>query len=193
MPLECVGDHCVGKSPIPRARAAPEWMNLPNTISLVRIPLAVMFVIIDTVLLRLCVVALAAASDWADGEIARRTGRVTRAGEVLDPVADRAFMITAMIWLAIDGSVAWWMLPLLLLRDIGVLFGALIILAIEPGMRLAARATGKRVTWLQFLAVGLILLRPDLVPFIVVPIALMGVVALVDYGRHAMSALKAGS
>jgi cardiolipin synthase (CMP-forming) len=198
----CDGEHgpplptpIPGAPPDPRApaRAAPEWMNLPNTISLVRIPLAVMFVFADTMLLRLGIVAAAAGSDWADGALARRRGRVTHAGEVLDPIADRTFMVTAIIWLAVEGSLAWWMLPLLLLRDIGVLFGALIVLAIDPSMRLASRATGKRVTWLQFVAVGLILLRPDLVPFIVVPIALMGAVALVDYGRHALSALKADS
>jgi cardiolipin synthase (CMP-forming) len=189
------------RSPAPKAPPAvrthalapPIWLNLPNTISLARLPLAAMFVLANGTLLRLGILAAAAVSDWADGALARRTGRVTHVGEVLDPIADRTFMIAAVVWLAVDGSIPMWALPLLLLRDIGVLFGALIVLAIDPSMRLASRATGKRVTWLQFVAVGLILLRPDLVPFIVVPIALMGAVALVDYGRHALSALKADS
>lgn len=167
------------------------WVNLPNAISLVRIPLALMFVLADTLMLRLGIAAAAAVSDWADGAIARRRGRVTRAGEVLDPIADRTFMITALIWLNIDGAIAGWMLPLLLLRDIGVLFGTLLVLAFVPRMRLVARASGKRVTWLQFAAVGLILIRPDLASFVVVPVAIMGAIALVDYGRHALSVRKA--
>lgn len=175
------------------APTAPEWLNLPNTISLVRFPLALLFVVANSTVLRLAILAAAAVSDWADGFLARRAGRTTRAGEVLDPIADRTFMLTAVIWLAVYGSVQWWTLPLLLLRDIGVMIGALMVLAIEPRMRLPSRAAGKGLTWLQFAAVGLILLKPDLVTIIVVPIAILGVVALVDYGRHALSALKVTS
>jgi phosphatidylglycerophosphate synthase len=116
---------------------------------------------------------------------------VTRVGEVLDPIADRTFMIAAVVWLTVDGSIPLWTLPILLLRDVGVVFGALIVMAIQPRVRLPSRAAGKLLTWLQFVAVGLILLKPDLVSVIVAPIAIVGAVALVDYGSQALSALKA--
>jgi cardiolipin synthase (CMP-forming) len=176
-----------------RALAAPEWLNLPNTLSLARLPLAAMFVLANGTSLRLAILAVAAASDWADGALARRTERVTDVGEVLDPIADRTFMITAVVWLVVDGSIPLWTLPFLLLRDIGVVFGALIVLAIHPRVRLRSRAAGKLLTWLQFVAIGLILLNRDLVNMIVAPLAITGAVALVDYGRRARSALKVRS
>jgi cardiolipin synthase (CMP-forming) len=189
----CDGEHDSSPlNPIPdapparrkRALAAPEWLNLANAISLVRLPLAALFVVANSPWLRLAILAAAAVSDLADGALARWTGRVTRAGEVLDPIADRTFMITAVICLTVDGSIPLWALPLLLLRDIGVVLGAAIILAIHPRVRLPPRAAGKRLTFLQFVAVGLILLKPDLAPMIVAPIAIMGAVALADYARQ---------
>lgn len=176
--------HNEGESP------APEWLNLPNMISLARIPLAVLFVTIDVTLLRLGIVAAAAGSDWADGVLARRTRRVTHLGEVLDPVADRTFMITALIWMAAHEWLPWWTLPLLLLRDAGVMIGAVVVLAIDRRMRFPARTTGKRLTWLQLIAIGLILVQPNLAPVIAIPIAVMGAAALADYGRHALASLK---
>lgn len=166
-------------------------LNLPNLISLLRIPLAVAFVIADELPVRLVILAAAAFSDWIDGRLARGTGHVTRAGEIIDPIADRTFMIAALVTLTIEAHLPLWTLPLLLLRDIGVVLGALVVLAIAPGARLPARPAGKRLTWIQFIAVGVLLLRPDLIFWVVPPVALLGIVALSDYGRQALRMLRA--
>jgi phosphatidylglycerophosphate synthase len=172
--------------------AATAWLNLPNAISLTRIPLACAFVFADRTLLRLGIVGAAALSDWMDGALARRTGRTSRTGERLDPIADRTFMVAALVRLVIDGSVPLWALPLLLLRDIGVVFGALIVMMIDPSARMPARTMGKRLTWLQFAAVALLLVRPGWLAVAIVPITIMGLIALVDYARHMRRTLLTG-
>ncbi|HSJ09217.1 MAG TPA: CDP-alcohol phosphatidyltransferase family protein [Longimicrobiales bacterium] len=166
-------------------------MNLPNLISLLRIPLALAFLLADGMALRVGIVAIAGFSDWADGALARRTGRTTRAGELLDPIADRTFMVAALVGLALDGLLPWWSVPLLLLRDIGVVLGAALVLSVDRSVRLPARPAGKRLTWAQFAAVALILLRPGLAGVVVVPVVVMGVVALTDYATHVRTALAA--
>jgi CDP-diacylglycerol--glycerol-3-phosphate 3-phosphatidyltransferase len=165
--------------------AMHSWLNLPNALSSLRIPLAGAFALIEPLPWRLGIVAVAAASDWLDGVLARRTGRTTRTGELLDPIADRTFMVTALVSLALSGYLPFWSLPLLLLRDIGVVLGGAIILARNPRARLRARPAGKRLTWMQFAAIGLLLLAPALVVWVVIPVALLGVLALLDYARNA--------
>lgn len=165
-------------------------MKAPNAVSLLRIPLAAAFVLVSDVRLRAALVALSAFSDWLDGAVARRTGSVTRSGELLDPIADRVFMVTSVVTLAVEGALPVWTVPLLLLRDIGVLFGAGVALAMNPVVRLPARRGGKRVTWLQFAAVLLLLFQPGLTPWIVPPIAALGAAALIDYAAEARRQLR---
>lgn len=168
-----------------RSSRRHNWLNLPNAISSLRFPLAGAFAFIEPLPWRLGIVAVAAASDWLDGVLARRTGRTTRTGELLDPIADRTFMVTALVSLALSGYLPLWSLPLLLLRDIGVVLGGAVVLARNPRARLRARPAGKRLTWIQFAAIGLLLLVPDLVVWIVPPVAMLGVLALLDYARNA--------
>lgn len=172
------------------ARARSEWRSLPNAISLTRFPLAVAFVLVPAAPVRLALITAAAASDWIDGRLARSTGRVTRVGELLDPVADKTFMLAAVGALVLEGYLAAWMLPLLLLRDLGVIVGAGVALARRPHLRLPARAPGKVVTYLQFLATGAILLRPGSARWIVAVVAALGLYALADYARALMGPMR---
>ncbi|MEW6446121.1 MAG: CDP-alcohol phosphatidyltransferase family protein [Pseudomonadota bacterium] len=68
--------------------------------------------------------ALAAASDGVDGLLARRFGWQTRLGAILDPLADKAMILAAVIALAVGGLLPVWLLGLLLLRDLLIVAGA---------------------------------------------------------------------
>ncbi|HWV57018.1 MAG TPA: CDP-alcohol phosphatidyltransferase family protein [Longimicrobiales bacterium] len=160
-----------------------DWLNLPNLISLTRVPMAFVFVAVESLVVRLALVVASGVSDWVDGRLARRSGTVTRAGELLDPIADRTFMVVAIVALVVEGALPGWAAPLILLRDIGVAVGGLAILILRPGTRLPARPAGKRVTWLQFVALVGIVIWPGLVIWVAPAIALLGLYALRDYGR----------
>jgi CDP-diacylglycerol--glycerol-3-phosphate 3-phosphatidyltransferase len=157
-------------------------LTVPNAISASRIVLAGLFPIASDGG-RVVIVAAAAASDWVDGRIARAEGQTTRLGEVLDPIADKLFMVTVLVTLAATGRLPLWTLPLLLMRDIGVVAGALRFAARGTHVRMRARTAGKAVTWLQFAAVGAILIWPASAPWIAPLVAVAGLVALRDYAR----------
>jgi phosphatidylglycerophosphate synthase len=162
----------------------------PNIISLLRLPLAAAFLLAATPVYRAVIVAAAAASDWLDGWIARRFDRASRVGEILDPVTDRLFVAVALATFALEGQIALWELALLLLRDVyNVLAGGLVFLLRWP-VRLRARRSGKLVTAVQFAAVLLLLARPDLSPALAVAAGIAGAIAIVDYTRTGIGALR---
>ena len=142
---------------------------------------------------RFAVAAVAAATDWLDGRLARGTGQVTRLGELLDPVADKTFMVIALGTLVAKGLLPLWTLPLLLVRDVGVAAGALFMVARGSRMRMPARRPGKIVTWVQFAAVGLLLLWPAGAPWVAPAVGLAGLWALRDYALATRQSSASGS
>jgi cardiolipin synthase (CMP-forming) len=58
------------------------------------------------------------ASDWLDGKIARALNQQTRLGQVLDPAADRAYIVATVIALAIRAIIPWWLVILLAVREL---------------------------------------------------------------------------
>src|SRR5262249_10373336 len=72
------------------------------------------------------ILAVLAVSDGLDGYIARHFNQVTKFGQAFDPIADRIFLLTAIICVAIDGSMPLWLLILVAIREILVSVGTLI-------------------------------------------------------------------
>lgn len=68
--------------------------------------------------LALLVLVVSSVSDFLDGVLARRFNQVTRLGQLLDPAADRLFIFTALIGLAIRGVIPWWLLIVIVARDV---------------------------------------------------------------------------
>lgn len=158
---------------------------LLNTLSLSRLPLAAVFIAVSDLRTRAFLVMLAAATDFLDGWIARHRGLSTRLGALIDPVADRAFMVTAFIVCLLDGLIGPVALTLLLLRDIGTAIG-FIVARVRPDMRaieLKARMLGKVVTTLQLAVLLCVLLYPPLVRPLVALVALLSLASVVDYTR----------
>jgi CDP-diacylglycerol--glycerol-3-phosphate 3-phosphatidyltransferase len=175
-----------------RPQGLRESLNLPNAISVARLPLAVLFPAAGESL-RIAVVAAAAATDWIDGRVARGTRRVTAAGEVLDPVADKTFMLVVLVTLGIEDALPLWAVPLLLIRDIGVAAGALLLAARGIHVRLPARPAGKLVTWLQFFAIGAMLLWPGAGPWLAPAVGVAGLYALRDYAAAVLPRVRAAA
>jgi len=57
-------------------------------------------------------------TDYLDGKIARATGQISRLGQLLDPLADRLYIAATLVGLAIRGIIPWWLVALLLVRDL---------------------------------------------------------------------------
>ncbi|GEL45546.1 CDP-diacylglycerol--glycerol-3-phosphate 3-phosphatidyltransferase [Cellulomonas hominis] len=135
--------------------------------------------------------ALAAATDRVDGYLARRLGLVTDLGKLLDPIADKALIGTALVALSWLGELPWWVTVAILVRELGITVMRFFLLKY---LVLPASRGGKIKTVLQSVAVGLFLLPLDHLPGWVTVVAWVLMVAAVvvtlvtgaDYVRTAV-------
>jgi CDP-diacylglycerol---glycerol-3-phosphate 3-phosphatidyltransferase len=126
----------------------PAW-TVADFLSALRIPLAVAFPLVSNSW-RFVVLAVAAASDLLDGQLARRFGS-SRFGPVIDPVADKLFMASAFGVVALSGRLEPYEIVGVLLRDIvATLAFAATFFSYRP-RSIPARAGGKAVTVAQVL------------------------------------------
>ncbi|GEL94298.1 CDP-diacylglycerol--glycerol-3-phosphate 3-phosphatidyltransferase [Cellulomonas composti] len=177
---------------------APVW-NLANALTFARIALVPFFA---WALLaegghdpqwRLVATALfvvAAVTDRLDGWYARTRGQVTDLGKLLDPIADKLLIGTALVLLSALGDLPWWVTVVILVRELGITVMRFFLLRYVV---LPASRGGKLKTVLQSVAIGLYLLPLDSLPGLVEVAAavVMGaavvvtVVTGVDYVRVA--------
>ena len=96
------------------------------------------------------VFCVAMSTDWFDGRIARRRGRTSSLGTLLDPVADKLLVLSVLITLIDQGVFPAWMVVAIVAREF--LVSGLRLAALERGVVIAARDLGKLKTWSQAIA-----------------------------------------
>ena len=99
------------------------------------------------------VFCIAMTTDWFDGRLARRHGRTSPLGSLLDPIADKVLVLGTLVMLVGERVVPAWMVAAIVVRE--VLITGLRQAAIERGIVIAARDLGKLKTWAQAIAAGL--------------------------------------
>ena len=106
-------------------------MNLPNIITIVRILLIPVFVVIFLManswsyLAAATLFALAAATDWLDGYLARKLNQTTPFGAFIDPVADKLIVVSALVILIAHHNSIWLTLPSLVIIGREIVISAL--------------------------------------------------------------------
>jgi CDP-diacylglycerol--glycerol-3-phosphate 3-phosphatidyltransferase len=96
------------------------------------------------------VFVVAMATDQVDGWLARRQGKTSALGSVLDPVADKILVLAMLIMLVGTGVFPAWMVALIVAREF--LVSGLRVAAIERGVVIPARELAKLKTWVQAIA-----------------------------------------
>ena len=140
-----------------------ESLNLPNFITLTRILLIPVFVVLfatptpNRSLTAALVFVVAAVTDLLDGYLARRNGQVTTLGKLLDPIADKLLVLSALILLVNVDRVSALVAILIIAREVAVT-GVRAIAAGE-GMVIASETTGKYKMALQVVAIVLLILE----------------------------------
>lgn len=135
-------------------------LTVPNVISFVRLLLVPVFAVLIYVgrdATAVLVLAFSGATDWLDGVLARRLGQVSRLGQLLDPAADRLFILVTLVGLAWRGAVPWWLVAVLVLRDV-VLSVMLLVLRRAGFGPLPVHLAGKAGTFALLYAFPLLLL-----------------------------------
>src|SRR5262245_21549442 len=165
-------------------------VNLPNTLSLLRLPLAVLFLLTHSPLLQGIIIVVAGATDFVDGWLARRFQQRSRTGEVLDPITDKLFVLTVLLTLYVREQIQTWELLLLLLRD--VYNTAAYCLARLRGwnMQFKARMSGKVVTTLQIGTILAFVVLPQLAHVMLAITVAASLYSVYDYTRAGLADLR---
>ena len=129
---------------------------------------------------------VAIGTDWVDGYLARRMGLITAFGKLMDPIADKALIGTALIALSLIDQLPWWVTVVILIREIGITLMRFVV--IRRGVIPASKG-GKLKTVLQ--SVGLsMLVAPiggwlgELGLWVMYAAVLVTVITGVDYVRQ---------
>ncbi len=140
--------------------------TLANIISFIRLSLVPIFFVLllnghdfsATLLF-----AIAASTDWVDGQVARKTHTVSKLGQLLDPAVDRILIITGVIGLLIVGRLPIWIVVLVLARDLLLLIGGGVLL-IHYKTRVPVVYLGKVASTFIYIGFAGVLLNWPLVP-----------------------------
>ncbi len=107
--------------------------------------------------------AVAASTDFLDGQIARRTHTVSKLGQLLDPAVDRILMVTGVLGVFAVGRVPLWVIIVVVARDLYLLYGGCVLL-FKYKTRVPVFYAGKVATTLLFIGFGGLLLNMPLIP-----------------------------
>jgi cardiolipin synthase len=105
-------------------------VNFPNAISLARLlsaPLTVWLILSGEMRLAFWLFLAASLSDGVDGFIAKKFGRATVLGSYLDPIADKALLVSVYVALGGGGYIDLWLVILVVFRDLLIIGGALLL------------------------------------------------------------------
>ena len=169
--------------PLKREHLSTEIWNLPNSLTLLRIFMVPFLVVVLLTKFSgreyagLAIFLVAAITDFFDGWIARRQGKVTRMGALLDPIADKLLMSAAFISLVeMDPKhVPAWMVVIIIGREFAV--SGLRSIAAQQGVTISASPLGKGKMVSQVIAISLLILGYELGQFrIIGTVALWAVV-----------------
>lgn len=116
------GDRSSGDSVDPIPVVSNRVLTIPNALSALRL-LAIpvfMWLLLDrgSEFLALGVLVVAGISDWLDGRLARAWNQTSRVGRILDPLADRLYILAALAGLTIREIIPWWLAAVIVGRDV---------------------------------------------------------------------------
>ena len=172
--------------------------NLPNALTVLRIVLVPFF---GWLLLAgggedpgqrwwaLVVFLVAIGTDWVDGHLARKHGLVTAFGKLMDPIADKALVGTALVGLSLLSLLSWWVTVVILVREVGITLMRFVV--IRRGVIPASKG-GKLKTVLQAVGIAM-LVAPvagwfhELGVWVMYAAAVVTLVTGVDYVRQALA------
>lgn len=132
--------------------------NLPTILTLSRIVLIPFFIIItpDNPVLGIIIFGIASLTDFFDGYLARKTGTITKFGIILDPIADKFLVISALILLVDLERLSVWLAIIIIVREF--LVTGLRAVALSKDIVIPAEMGGKLKTTAQITAILMLII-----------------------------------
>ena len=139
--------------------------TIANVISFIRLclaPISLAFLLMGDDINATVLFSITAATDFVDGQIARRTNTVSKLGQLLDPAVDRILMICGVVGCMAIGRLPAWIVVLVLIRDAFMIVGGSILLR-DYKIRIPVIYAGKFATTFLFIGIaGLMLNIPQI-------------------------------
>jgi cardiolipin synthase (CMP-forming) len=136
------------------------FQHLPNAITISRlflVPLLILALKVQDYFTGLLLFLVAGISDALDGFIAKRFDSVSRLGAILDPLADKALLISAYVMLAVVGDVPFWLSLTVVFRDLLIIGGYLVVISMMGPVEMQPSYLSKFNTLMQIVLVVAIL------------------------------------
>jgi len=131
-------------------------MNIPNTLTVLRIicvPVIIILLMQGAFLKALIVFAISGLTDGLDGFLARVLNQQTALGAYLDPIADKALIMSCFITLSIKNVIPGWLTVIVISRDCIILLGILILSLMSVAYEIRPSIVSKITTLFQILTV----------------------------------------
>ena len=135
-------------------------MNLPNAITIVRfllVPVVVWAIASHQMLIAFWLFAAAAISDMLDGFLAKRFRMASELGAHLDPLADKAMLVSIYVMLAVAGKLPLWLVIAVVSRDLMILAAIMVSWLMDKPTEIRPLMVSKVNTLAQFLLAALVL------------------------------------
>lgn len=135
-------------------------MNLPNVLTLSRFALIPLFLILylnGNSVAAVFIVLLSGLTDILDGYIARRSGKITLTGMMLDPLADKLMMLSIVTALLIKGVIPWSAVAVMAVREVGMIASSAFF-HFRGLKTVPANFIGKATTVINYAAIFMLLL-----------------------------------
>jgi len=172
--------------------------NVPNVLTMIRLALIPVFVVLHAIghaKLALLVFCIASATDWLDGHIARKHNLITDFGKLMDPLADKLMVCTALIMQGISGVFPIPAILIVVIKECVMIYGSTYMLL--KGIVVYSNIWGKLAQFSFILALVLSFWHADF-ELIALPIdrvilwiaVVLAIIALVDYTRSALKTLR---
>lgn len=181
------------------AKYTKDIWNVPNVLTMLRLALIPVFVALFATghpKLALLTFLIASFTDLLDGYLARKHHQVTAFGKLMDPLADKVMVVTALICQGISGVFPWAAIAVVMVKELAMILGGIVMLSRDIVVYANMRGKVAQATFIlalvlsfyheEFVAWGFPLDRVIL--WLAVALAL---VALVDYAVDAVKKLKA--
>ncbi|MCD4705441.1 CDP-alcohol phosphatidyltransferase family protein [bacterium] len=170
--------------------------NIPNIISLLRLPLAFLIILFSNSFWKFIFLLLSLLADVLDGYLARKLNQTSRLGAILDPLMDKIFVLIVFIFFFIKLDLPFYFIILFFTRDALSSFMTIIPLMMGWHKKLTkidfkARPLGKNVTTMQFITLLLMMIgNLNWTKISMYVLFVLSIIALIDYSIQAKKIIK---
>lgn len=160
-------------------------MNIPNTLTIIRLVLIPIFILIffsglsNSILISIIIFFIAGFTDILDGYIARKYNMITKWGIVLDPLADKLMLLTVLSCLTISGYIPLWIVVIMAIKEISMIAGGVFLY--NKDQVIPANRIGKLSTFLFYLSILILTFNHDLGKYLVYSAVVCAILAYFNY------------